>query len=137
MATVLGAAMAISVASFARAAADVVPHTEELQNGRWVQVDQAASQPATDPELNNIEDLINAGHYSADGRSWRFARVKDQRDLAPLLRAFDIVVIREPQGGFQHNAAIHVLDVQGRLARALDLGTPSEDVARAAEGQSR
>jgi outer membrane assembly lipoprotein YfiO len=56
----LGAAM--TFASAARTA--VVPHTEELQNGRWVQVDQAASQPATDPELNNIEDLINAGHYS-------------------------------------------------------------------------
>jgi len=78
-----------------------------------------------------------AGHYDADGRSWRFARVKDQRDLAQLLHAFDIVVIREPQGGFQHNAAIHVVDVQGRLSRVLDLGTPPEDVARAAEGRSR
>jgi protein SCO1/2 len=63
--------------------------------------------------------------------------VKDQRDLARLLHAFDIVVIREPQGGFQHNAAIHVLDVQGRLSRVLDLGTPSEGVARAAELRGR
>ena len=90
-----------------------------------------------DPEDTPPRLREYAGHYGADGRSWRFARVKDQRDLARLLHAFDIVVIREPQGGFQHNAAIHVLDVQGRLSRVLDLGTPSEGVARAAELRGR
>ena len=73
-----------------------------------------------------------AGHYQADGDTWRFARVRDPRDLAGLLRAFDIVVIPDPQGGFQHNAAVHVLDAGGRLSRVLDLGASPIDVARAA-----
>ena len=59
--------------------------------------------------------------YSADGRSWRFARVRDARDLAPLLRAFGIIVIPDAGGDFQHNAAVHLLDAEGRLARVLDL----------------
>lgn len=46
------------------AASADVPHTEELQQGRWVQVEQAATQPASDQELNLVEDLITRGHYS-------------------------------------------------------------------------
>ncbi len=69
-----------------------------------------------------------AAHYQADGRSWRFARVRNARDLGPLLRAFGIVVIDDGRGGFQHNAAMHVLDSRGRLARVLDLGAPPDEV---------
>lgn len=78
-----------------------------------------------------------ARHYDADGRSWRFARVRRSTDLAALLRTFDIVVIPDGRGGFQHNAAVHVLDARGRLARVLDVGTPSMDVVRAADGTTR
>jgi len=73
-----------------------------------------------------------ASHYQADGSTWRFARVGDTRELAPLLQAFGIVVIPDARGGFQHNAAVHVLDAQGRLARVLDADAPSAEVARAA-----
>ena len=72
-----------------------------------------------------------ASRYQADGRLWRFARVRDARDLAPLLRAFGIVVIPDGRGDFQHNAAVHVLDAQGRLARVLDVGVEPLDVERA------
>ena len=72
-----------------------------------------------------------ASHYQADGRSWRFARVRDARDLRPLLQAFDVVVISDGRGGFQHNAAVHVLDPRGRLARVLDVGAAPGDVGRA------
>jgi len=77
-----------------------------------------------------------ASHYRADGRAWRFARVRDTRDLAPLLQAFGIVVIPDAGGGFQHNAAVHVLDAEGRLARVLDPDAPPEAVARAAAASS-
>ena len=74
-----------------------------------------------------------AARYRADGRAWRFARVRDTTDLAPLLRAFDVVVLRDDRGDFQHNAAVHVLDTRGRLSRVLDLGASPRDVRRAAD----
>jgi len=75
-----------------------------------------------------------ASHYQADGRLWRFARVRNARDLAPLLRSFGIIVISDGRGGFQHNSAVHVLDRQGRLARLLDVGATPNEVARAVAG---
>jgi protein SCO1/2 len=72
-----------------------------------------------------------ASRYQADGRMWRFARVRDARELGPLLRAFGVVVIADGRGDFQHNAAVHVLDARGRLARVLDVGAEPADVARA------
>jgi outer membrane assembly lipoprotein YfiO len=41
-----------------------VPKTEELRSGRWIVVDQPASQPAADPTLQRVEDLIARGRYS-------------------------------------------------------------------------
>ena len=72
-----------------------------------------------------------AARYGADGRGWRFARVHDAHDLARLLDAFGVVVVADGAGDFQHNAAIHVLDRDGRLARVLDVDTPPDAVARA------
>jgi protein SCO1/2 len=72
-----------------------------------------------------------AARYQADGRAWRFARVRDARDRASLLDAFGVVVIPDGGGDFQHNAAIHVLGADGRLARVLDLDTPPDQIGRA------
>lgn len=69
-----------------------------------------------------------ASRYGADGRTWRLARVRDTTQLTDLLRAFEIVVIAEPGGDFQHNAAVHLLDVNGRLARLLDPGATLEAI---------
>ena len=77
-----------------------------------------------------------ASHYEADGRSWRFARVPARDDLDSLLQAFGIVVISDGRGGFQHNAAIHVLDEHSRLARVLDVSASPDDVTRAVTGTS-
>jgi protein SCO1/2 len=75
-----------------------------------------------------------AAHYEADGRSWRFARVRNARDLGDLLQSFGVVVISDGHGGFQHNAAMHVLDARGRLARVLDVEASPAEVARAVAG---
>jgi protein SCO1 len=72
-----------------------------------------------------------ASRYRADGRAWRFARVRDERDLKPLIRAFGIVVIPAAGGDFQHNAAVHLVNAEGRLARVLDVGAQPDDVAQA------
>ena len=78
-----------------------------------------------------------ASHYEADGDSWRFARVRNAHDLEVLLGTFGITVISDGRGGFQHNAAIHVVDERGRLTRVLDLGASPDDVVRAVAGLGR
>ncbi len=62
--------------------------------------------------------------YGADGRTWRIARVRRAADLKPLLDAFGIVVIPDGLGGFEHNAAIHLVDRDGRLAWISDIEQP-------------
>jgi len=74
-----------------------------------------------DPGRDSTRQLAEyATHFEADGESWRLASVRDERDLASLLRAFGVVVIPDRQGGYQHNAAVHLLNADGRLARILD-----------------
>jgi protein SCO1/2 len=71
-----------------------------------------------------------ATRHSADGVAWRFARVRDFRELESLLGAFGIIVIPAPGGDFQHNAAVHLVNAQGRLARVLDPDAGPDEVAR-------
>ena len=85
-----------------------------------------------DPRDTPIRLREYAARYGADGHHWRFARVRDTRELAKLLRAFDIVVIPDGRGDYQHNAAIHLLDTGGRLARVLDINADPGEVARTA-----
>lgn len=75
-----------------------------------------------DPAYDTPERLAEYGSaFGADGRWWRFARPNDRAEMAKLLNAAGIVVIADSFGGFIHNAAIHVLDAEGRLARIYDL----------------
>lgn len=77
------------------------------------------------PKLKQYGD-----RYGADGRSWRIARVKDPTELAMLLKAFGIVVIDDGMGGFEHNAAFHLLGRDGRLQLISDLDAPIPFVAQ-------
>ena len=74
-------------------------------------------------------------HFGADGRAWRFARVRDTTDIPALLRTFGIVVIPDGNGDFQHNAAVHVVDAEGRLSRVLEANASPDEVVRAARRQ--
>ena len=71
------------------------------------------------PELKGY-----ARRFSALSHEWRVARPFDARQLQSLLKAFGIVVIRDRAGEFQHNAAIHLLNRQGRLAAIFDYDRP-------------
>lgn len=62
--------------------------------------------------------------YGADGTHWRVARIHSPDEVAPLLAAFGIVVIPDGLGGFEHNAAIHLLGRDGKLAQISDLDQP-------------
>lgn len=68
------------------------------------------------PELDEPKRLKNYGdRFGADGDAWRIARVTDERQLKGLLQAFGVIVIPNEYGGFEHNAAIHLADRDGKL----------------------
>lgn len=75
-----------------------------------------------DPQHDDPARLREFGRrFGADGKHWRIARPTDESQLAPLLAAFGVVVIPDAMGGFEHNAAIHLVDRDGRLQRISDL----------------
>ncbi len=64
----------------------------------------------------------------ADGERWRHVRVDDADELQALLDTFGIVVIDDGYGGFQHNAAVHLVNADGRLARVMDYDESIDDL---------
>ena len=60
----------------------------------------------------------------ADPQVWRFVRVADAAQAAQLLRRFEVVVVPDGRGDYEHNAAFLVLDSHGRLVRIFDLAEP-------------
>ena len=84
-----------------------------------------------DPERDTPARLGDYGkRHQADGEYWRVVRVEDRDELEALLRTFGIVVIPDRFGGFEHNAALHLVDREGRLARIEDFDRPLEFAAR-------
>lgn len=61
-----------------------------------------------------------AAQWRADPNRWAIATVPDADQLQRLLRAFQVVVIDDGRGGYEHNAALLVLDGRGRLVRIFD-----------------
>ena len=87
-----------------------------------------------DPAHDDPASLKAYGRaYGADGEHWRIARVGNEAELGRLLEAFGIVVIPDGLGGFEHNAAIHLVGRDGRLVQISDINEPrpfAEAVAR-------
>lgn len=78
-----------------------------------------------DPERDDSASLRTYGDsFGADGNDWRIARVRNTAELDALLDAFGIVVVPDGRGGFEHNAAIHLLGRDGRLALISDIDEP-------------
>lgn len=74
-----------------------------------------------DPARDDLPTLTRyAATMKARDDTWRFATVVDARELAPLLRQFRVVVIPDRLGGYEHNAALLVVDASGRLVRIFD-----------------
>ena len=74
-----------------------------------------------DPANDGIEQLSNyATLWRVDERYWRLATVPDAAELRRLLKAWQVVVIPDGRGGFEHNAALLVIDETGRLVRIFD-----------------
>jgi protein SCO1/2 len=75
-----------------------------------------------DPARDSPAELAAyARRMHADPRWWQVVRVPQAADLRQLLDAFRVVVVPSGHGDFEHNAALLVVDRQGRLVRIFDL----------------
>lgn len=87
-----------------------------------------------DPQHDDPARLREFGYrFGADGTHWRIVRPTDADQLTVLLAAFGVVVIPDAMGGFEHNAAIHLVGRDGRLQQISDLDavTPFVDTVMA------
>jgi protein SCO1/2 len=62
---------------------------------------------------------------------WTILTPLDPDALQRSLNAFGVVAIPAPQGQFVHNAAFHVIDRHGRLARIIDITQPEAALSAA------
>ena len=58
--------------------------------------------------------------WRADPGHWRVVTVPNAAELKRLLDVFQVVVIPDGQGGYEHNAALLIVDDRGRLVRIFD-----------------
>lgn len=72
-----------------------------------------------------------ANSLDAQAHIWEFFRVIDATQRNVLLRSFGVVAVPAPLGQFEHNAAFHLLDSDGKLARIVDFDDPEGALASA------
>lgn len=87
-----------------------------------------------DPDNDHPPQLGEyADRFGGADATWRFVRPQSQRQLAELLRMAGVIVLPDGADGFVHNAAIHVIDRQGRLSGIVDTEAVAEAFSLARE----
>ena len=85
-----------------------------------------------DPERDGPSDLADyADRYGGTDAVWRVLRAPSRDDTRDLLRVAKVIAVPDGFGGFVHNAAILVVDANGRLVRILDSDAVDEALAAA------
>ncbi len=93
--------------------------------------DVALLSVSFDPDRDDVPSLASyARLHGADGTGWRVVRPLDEGELERFLDALGVVVIPDGRGGYEHNAAIHLLDRNGHLVHIADLDEVDELFAR-------
>lgn len=74
-----------------------------------------------DPEH---DDSMALEHYAeelqVDGIHWQVVTIPDDKQLKEIMKVCGVVAIPNPQGGYEHNAAIYTADRQMRLTHIFD-----------------
>jgi protein SCO1 len=104
-----------------------------------VLADSAMPQPnvqllsiSFDPLHDDAAALQRAAtRWGADPRHWRFASVPDATELQRLLAAFQVTLIADGLGGYEHNAALLVIDENGRLVQIFEVSETDAALAYA------
>lgn len=92
-----------------------------LASGR-VQLLSISFDPLHDAPQQLAEYLRRLG---GRGPGWLAVRPLDANGLHRLKQAFGITVIADELGGYEHNAAIQIVDPEGRFVEIFDLGDPA------------
>jgi protein SCO1/2 len=78
-----------------------------------------------DPEHDTPAIIAEyARRLRANPGTWTILTPSDSEALRRSLKAFGVVRVSAPDGQFIHNAAFHIIDRHGRLARIVDIGEP-------------
>jgi protein SCO1/2 len=82
---------------------------------------------------HDTQEIIHeyAQSLGADPAIWTVLQPLDPEALRRSLKVFGVVATPAPLGQFVHNAAFHVVDQRGRLARILDISQPEAALAAA------
>lgn len=89
-----------------------------IAQGR-VQLLSISFDPTRDPPAQLAAYL---GRFQSRDEGWQAARPLTADGLQSLTAEFGITVIPDGLGGYTHNAAIHLVDPEGRLVDIFDLG---------------
>ncbi|KZC34701.1 MULTISPECIES: SCO family protein [Rhodanobacter] len=104
--------------------------------GEFAQLQDQLATPLADGRLVLLSISFDPAHdtpaelaayrqrFRGRDHGWLIARPTSKNDLRQLLRTFGVTVVPDGMGGYVHNAAIQVVDPQGRLVRILDGGNP-------------
>ncbi|WP_295990214.1 SCO family protein [Rugamonas sp.] len=74
-----------------------------------------------------------AERQHADPAIWKLVGIDSEPQRKAVLQTFGIVVLPAPLGEFVHNAAFHLVDSDGRLAKIDDFDMPSQALADAVD----
>jgi protein SCO1 len=85
-----------------------------------------------DPERDTPSVIADYARYlRANSEIWTILTPLDSAALRRSLTVFGVVRVPAPDGQFIHNAAFHVIDRHGRLARIVDIAQPRKALAAA------
>jgi protein SCO1/2 len=85
-----------------------------------------------DPERDGPADLADyASRFGGADETWHFVRPRSVGQLETFLRAVGVIVLPDGAGGFVHNAAIHVIDREGRLCGIVGTDAVNEAIVLA------
>jgi protein SCO1/2 len=84
-----------------------------------------------DPRDDTATLAAYAQRQHADAAAWQFAGIPVAAERRAVLATFGVVVVPAPLGEFVHNAAFHIVDTRGRLARIDDIDRPEQALADA------
>lgn len=91
-----------------------------------------------DPGHDGPEQLAAYQQRSGSrGVGWIAARPTSPAALDALMQAFGVTVIDDGLGGYEHNAAIGVVDPAGRLVAIMDWDAPGEAARYVLQGLAR
>lgn len=89
-----------------------------IAQGR-VQLLSISFDPTQDPPAQLAAYLRR---FRGQDMGWQAARPLTADGLQSLTEAFGVTIIQDRLGGYTHNAAIHLVDPEGRLVDIFDLG---------------